>query len=1251
MSMTVETNTLESLQAQLADRILVLDGAMGTMIQALGLSEADFRGEEFANHSCDLKGCLDLLSITQPEQIKQIHREYLDAGADIILTNTFTSTSVSLDDYKLSDRDYDINFSAAKNARETVDCYPTTSDKPRFIAGSLGPTNRTTSMSPDVNNPGFRAVTFDQMKDSYKTAACGLMDGGVDILIAETTFDTLNLKACLFAISELFEEKGREIPMMASMTITDASGRTLSGQTLRAFWNSVSHANLLSIGINCALGPGEMRPYVEELSQLVGLPVSCHPNAGLPNAFGGYDETPAQMAKTLGEFAHEGWVNIVGGCCGTTPEHIKAISETVQKTIPRKIPITQSLSQYSGLEPFEIRSDSNFSIIGERTNVTGSRRFARLIREEKYEEALNVARQQVENGANIIDINMDEGLLDSPQVMTTFLNLVAAEPEIARVPIMIDSSDWKVIEAGLKCVQGKAIVNSISMKEGEEKFLAQAKKVHRYGAAVVVMAFDEHGQATDRKRKVAICQRAFQLLKKEAGFPPEDIIFDPNILTVGTGMEEHASYGVEFIEAVREIKKVCPGAKTSGGVSNVSFAFRGNNTVREAMNAAFLFHAIEAGLDMGIVNAGQLAVYEEIEPALLERVEDVILNRRPDATERLVEFSASVKQKAETEDDSQKLAWREGTVAERLQHAILKGVTDFIDEDTEEARLQYGKPLDVIQGPLMDGMTVVGRLFGSGKMFLPQVVKSARVMKKAVAWLTPFMEDEKEEATQSNTRGTIVMATVKGDVHDIGKNIVGIVLQCNNYEVIDLGVMVPAEKILQTAIEKKADLIGLSGLITPSLTEMVSVAGQMKRREFTIPLLIGGATTSAKHTAVKIAPQYQEPVVHVVDASLSVPVVEKLLDKKKRSEFIEENVKKQNRDRETFANRQNQKLASYGESKQNRFPTNWATAQIDDPSFLGTKVLDNLPLQDLVPFIDWSPFFQTWELRGKYPAILKDSVVGEQATQLFEDAQKLLDRIVSEKLLTAKGVFGFWPAHSDGDDIIVYTDSEVIDHWNNTGGGLLPLPLKEDRQQGLTMQFPMLRQQWQRKGQSVFRSLSDYIAPFESGRTDFLGAFAVTTGIGCDELAKRFEEEQDDYQAIMCKALADRLAEAFAEMLHQKARNEWGYGSKESLSHKQLVAEKYRGIRPAFGYPACPDHTLKRPLFELLDAEKNTGISLTESFAMMPASSVSGLYFAHPEAKYFSVDRIDKEQVEDYAKRMGKPTAEVERWLQPNLGY
>jgi 5-methyltetrahydrofolate--homocysteine methyltransferase len=1219
------------LEELLAERILILDGAMGTMIQACGLTEEGFRGERFANHPKNLCGCNDLLVLTQPGIIESIHRAYLEAGADIIETNTFNATRVSMADYGLEAHVVEINRAAARIARKLADEFtrldPT---RPRFVAGSIGPTNKTASFSRKVEDPGFREVTFDDLVAAYTEQIDGLVSGGVDILLPETVFDTLNLKACLFGIESYFEKHGIRLPVMVSGTITDASGRTLSGQTLEAFWVSIAHFEMLSVGLNCALGPEQLRPHIAALSRIAPRFVSCHPNAGLPNAFGGFDETPEHMAAVLGEFATNGLVNIVGGCCGTTPAHIHAIATAVNGKRPRVRPRPSRHSFYSGLEPLEIRPQSNLIVIGERTNVTGSRLFARLVRAGQFEDAVAVAAQQVEAGANILDVNMDDALLDGVQSITRFLNLLAAEPSIARLPVMLDSSNWAVLEAGLKCVQGKPIVNSISVKEGEQRFLAQARLARRYGAAVVVMAFDERGQAADRQRKVEICARAYRLLTEQAGMDPSDIIFDVNVLTVGTGIEEHANYAVEFIDAVRELKRRFPDCRTSGGISNVSFSFRGNDVVREAMNSAFLYHAIHAGLDMAIVNAGQLAVYEQIPPALLERVEDVLLNRRPDATERLIAFAATVKQK-ET-DVGVHPAWRDATVAERLRHALVHGIVDYIEDDVEEARQALGRPIAVIEGPLMDGMNLVGDLFGAGKMFLPQVVKSARVMKKAVAYLTPFLEAEQAVAdTGRQPRGRIVMATVKGDVHDIGKNIVGVVLGCNNYEVIDLGVMVPAEEILRVARERGATMIGLSGLITPSLEEMVHVAREMENAGFDVPLLIGGATTSAKHTAVKIAPVYHESVVHVKDASRCVGVVDRLTRPELTSEFDAENRAAQDRDRQSYARRHERTLVPYPQALARRFTVDWRAAVIDRPTFLGVRVLADTPLENIVPYIDWSPFFSVWELRGKYPAVLGDPAIGREARKLFDDARRLLDELIRRESLSAHGAYGIFPANSDGDDIVIFADeSRAVE----------------------TARLHMLRQQWQRKGQEVFRSLSDYIAPREAARVDFLGAFAVTAGIGTDELVQRFEHEHDDYRAIMVKALSDRLAEAFAEMLHEKVRkSDWGYARDERLSDADLIDEKYRGIRPAPGYPACPDHTEKRTLWRLLDVEKNCGIRLTTSFAMHPAASVCGWYFALPQARYFAVDLITRDQVVDYAQRKGMLIPEVERWLAPNLGY
>ncbi len=1212
------------------ERILILDGAMGTMIQGYSLDEAGYRGGKFVDHPSDLKGNNDLLCITRPEIVEAIHRQFLEAGADIIETNSFNSTSISMADYKMEKIVKDLNLAAARVARKAADAVTANDPKrPRFVAGALGPTNRTASMSPDVNNSSLRTVTYDQLVAAYYEQVHALMEGGVDLLLPETTFDTLNLKAALFAIEKCFADFGRRLPIIASVTITDASGRTLSGQTVEAFWNSVSHANLLAVGINCALGPENMRPYVEELAHLAPIYTHCYPNAGLPNAFGGFDETPERMAASLKDFAANGWLNMVGGCCGTTPAHIKAIANAALN-IPRREPArVEPLTRFSGLEPLTLRPESNFTMIGERTNVTGSPKFSKLILEGKLEEGLVVARQQVDGGANILDVNMDEAMLDSERTMTTFLNYIASEPEISRIPIMIDSSKWSVIEAGLKCVQGKAIVNSISLKEGEEAFKHHARLVRLYGAGVVVMAFDEKGQADTIERKVAICTRSYRILTQEIGFPPTDIIFDPNILTVATGIEEHNSYAVNFIEATRQIKATLPHCKVSGGISNLSFSFRGNNTVREAMHSAFLYHAIRAGLDMGIVNAGQLEVYEEIPKNLLELVEDVILNRRPDATERLVGFAETVKQKGKVQvkDD----AWRNTSVEERLSHSLVKGIVDFIDADVEEARQKYGRPILVIEGPLMAGMNVVGDLFGAGKMFLPQVVKSARVMKKAVAILLPYMEEEKKKTGGVQTQGKILMATVKGDVHDIGKNIVGVVLGCNNYEVIDLGVMVPCEKILATARERGVNIIGLSGLITPSLEEMVHVAKEMQREGFKVPLLIGGATTSKIHTAVKISQNYGQSVVHVLDASRAVGVVSSLINPDLKNAFDVKNRAEQEESRKEHAGkRAAAPVLSIEKARERRTSLDWKNHPPSRPSFTGFRTFRDFPLADLVPFIDWSPFFHTWELRGRYPKIFDDPVVGGRAKELFEDAQKLLKQIVDRKLLSAHGVFGFFPSNAVGDDIVVYADEQR----------------KSER-----MVLHTLRQQMEKTDGQPNQALSDFIAPRESGVPDYIGAFAVTTGIGIEAVVQDFEKAHDDYNAIMTKALADRLAEAFAECLHKKARDEWGFGKSENLTSEDLIREKYRGIRPAPGYPACPDHTEKPLIFDLLDVTKNTGITLTESMAMYPASSVSGLYFSHPESKYFAVGKIGKDQVLDYHRRKGMDLKAVERWLSPNLNY
>ena len=1216
------------LEEALGRRIVLMDGAMGTMVQRHKLTEKDFRGERFAAHGKDLKGNNDVLAVTQPDVIGGIHQAYLEAGAEVIETNTFNATSISQADYGLEGAVREINLAAARLARRIADEF--LKDHPgrqAWVAGAVGPTNRTASMSPDVNRPDFRAVTFRQLAEAYGEQVRALIEGGVDLLLPETTFDTLNLKAALWAMEEIFDEIGYRLPVMISVTITDASGRTLSGQTTEAFWHSIRHARPFSVGINCALGPKEMRPYLAALSKVADCFVSCYPNAGLPNAFGGYDETPEQMAEVLGEFGRAGFLNMVGGCCGTTPEHIAAIGKGVKGLAPRLAQPPPPATVLSGLEPYTIGTGGSFTSIGERTNVTGSPKFATLIKEGNFDAAVAVARQQVEAGANLIDINFDEALLDGEASMMRFLNLVASEPEISRVPLVLDSSKWSVLEAGLQCVQGKPVVNSISLKEGEGPFLDQARKVRRYGAAVIVMAFDERGQATDRKQKVEICKRAYQLLTEKAGFVPEDIIFDVNILTVATGIEEHNGYAVEFIEAIREIKKILPGCKTSGGVSNISFSFRGNNPVREAMHSCFLYHAIQAGLDMAIVNAGQLAVYEEIPVDLKERVEDVLLNRRPDATERMLEFAETVKAggKAVAKDE----AWRKGTVENRLLHALLKGITDHIDTDTEEARKKYGRPLEVIEGPLMGGMRHVGDLFGEGKMFLPQVVKSARVMKKAVAYLTPFMENEKAAGVRSQA-GKILMATVKGDVHDIGKNIVGVVLACNGYEVIDLGVMVPCEKILAEAKTHGVDVIGLSGLITPSLDEMVTVASEMEREKMAVPLLIGGATTSAAHTAVKIAPAYTGPVVHVIDASRVVGVAQQLLSKEKGPGFVQQVRVDQDKARKEFESRRSaQKLLTLGEARKKAARFDWSINP-EKPEFLGLKIFEDYPLAELAEYIDWSPFFHAWELRGRFPKILQDPVVGAEATKLYRDAQILLGKILKEKRIRARGVMAFFPANSEGDDILLYED---------------------DSRKKVRACLHALRQQMARTDGQPNRCLADFVAPISSGKKDYVGAFAVTAGHGVEDWAKELESKHDDYQAILLKALADRCAEAFAERMHQLARQAWGFGKSEKFSKEDLIDEKYRGIRPAAGYPACPDHTEKRGLMALLEAEKNTGIRLTESCAMTPASSVSGLYFGHPEARYFAVGPIGKDQVEDYAKRKKMAVGTVEKWLQPNLAY
>jgi 5-methyltetrahydrofolate--homocysteine methyltransferase len=1224
-------HTPHPIEQLLRERILVLDGAMGTMIQRYGLEEKHYRGERFAAHPIDLKNNSDALSLVQPGIIEEIHRGYLDAGADLVETNTFNANAISMSDFGMEALVYELNVASARIARSAVrDAMERDPSRPRFVAGALGPTTRTASLTQNVDDPGARTVSYVQLVDAYYEQVRGLMDGGVDLLLAETTFDTLNLKAALFAVQKFFDETGRRVPVIATLFMPDTSGRTLLGQTLEAFWISVSHAPLLSVGLNCSLGPAQMRAYVEELARLAPVYLTCYPNAGLPNELGAYDMTPGEMAPHLREWAENGWLNIVGGCCGSTPDHIRRIAEAVRGCKPRVPGEGSPYSQLSGLEPLTIRPETNFVMIGERTNVTGSPKFSRLILEENYEEAVGIARQQVDNGANILDVNVDEGLLDSEAVMTKFLNLLVAEPDVARVPMMIDSSKWSVLEAGLRCVPGKAVVNSISLKEGEEQFREQAWLIRRYGAGVVVMAFDERAQADTYERKIEICERSYRLLTEEIGFPPQDIIFDPLILTIATGMEEHNDYAVAFIEATRWIKENLPGCKVSGGVSNISFSFRGNNAVREAMHSAFLFHAIRAGMDMGIVNAGMLAVYEEIPKDLLQLVEDVLLNRRPDATERLLAFADSVKQQGPSQAKDE--AWRQGTVEERLSHALVKGIVDYIDADVEEARQQYAVPLSIIEGPLMDGMNIVGDLFGAGKMFLPQVVKSARVMKKAVAYLLPFMEEEKERTGNRQAQGRIVMATVKGDVHDIGKNIVGVVLGCNNYDVIDLGVMVPGEKILRTARETGADLIGLSGLITPSLDEMAHVAREMEREGFTIPLLIGGATTSRAHTAIKIGPAYGQPVIHVLDASRAVGVVGSLLNPGLKEAYTRENRELQAHLREQHAAKREQNaLLPLAEARRRGLKTDWPAADLPRPSFTGVRTLRDFPLRELVPYIDWTPFFHTWELRGRYPQILEDEVVGERARELLQDARCVLARIVDEGLLTARAVYGFFPAHSLGDDLQLYTD--------------------DSRTEVLTTLHTLRQQLEKRQDEPVNYALADFVAPKETGLPDYVGAFAVTTGHGVEALVQEYKAEHDDYNAIMVQALADRLAEAFAERLHKQARDDWGYGRSEGLTQEDLIRERYRGIRPAPGYPACPDHTEKWPLFDLLNATDGAGITLTESLAMYPASSVSGLYFAHPEARYFNVGKIGRDQVEDYARRKGMEVPEVERWLAPNLGY
>lgn len=1273
MTVTEKINIREVLK----HRILILDGAMGTMIQRYKLEDYDYRGERFKDWSHDVKGNNDLLSLTRPDVIREIHAAYFEAGADIAETNTFSGTTIAMADYGMEELVYELNYESARIAREVADEYTAKNpDKPRFVAGSMGPTNRTASLSPDVNNPGYRAVSFDQLVEAYYEQIKGLTDGGSDILLVETVFDTLNAKAALFAIDKFFVDarngkverlatwrniEGESLPIMVSGTITDASGRTLSGQTTEAFLTSVSHLPLLSVGINCALGADLMRPYVQILANESPFFTSAHPNAGLPNEMGEYDESPEQMGEVIDGFLKDSLVNIIGGCCGTTPAHIKVIADLAAKHQPRLLPERETVMKLSGLEPVKVTKLTNFVNIGERCNVTGSKKFARLIRESKYDEALSIAREQVESGAQVIDVNLDEGMIDGVEAMKTFLNLIAAEPDISKVPLMIDSSKWEVIESGLKCVQGKSIVNSISLKEGKEKFIESAKTVLRYGAATVVMAFDETGQADNFERRKEICERAYRILVDEVGFPAEDIIFDPNILTVATGMEEHNNYAVDFINAVRWIKENLPYAKVSGGVSNVSFSFRGNEPVREAIHTAFLYHAIKAGLDMGIVNAGQIGIYDEIPKDVLELVEDVLLNRRPDSTERLVAYAETVKDKGKTQSGPD-LSWRELPVKERISHALVKGLSDFIDEDVEECRHMFDRPLEVIEGPLMDGMSIVGDLFGEGKMFLPQVVKSARVMKKAVAYLQPFIEAEKSE---SSSAGKILLATVKGDVHDIGKNIVGVVLGCNNYEIIDLGVMVPLDKILAAAEEHKVDIIGLSGLITPSLDEMVSVAKEMERRKMTTPLLIGGATTSRIHTAVKIDPSYSGPVIHVLDASRSVPVAGKLIQSDVSQQQVLVDIKAEYAKlRDDHSKRGGTKEhLPIEKARENKAPIDWTNFKATKPQFLGTRIFDDYDLADISKYIDWTPFFQTWQLHGKYPQIFDDKVVGGEAMKLYEDAAVLLGEIIRDKELKAKAVIGFWPANSIQDDVILHHFEENVKEVSCERHGShqhieykISKGIGEKSDAGELIADNMavlhhLRQQTVKAKNLPNYCLSDFIAPLESGHTDYIGGFAVTAGVGIEPLLEKFEKDNDDYNSIMVKALADRLVEALAELMHERVRKEfWGYAAGESFSNEDLIKESYMGIRPAPGYPACPDHTEKSKLFELLGAE-DIGITLTESYAMYPASSVSGWYFSHPESRYFPVGKVHKDQVVDYAARKDMDLEEMERWLAPIIGY
>ncbi len=1224
---------LIELQSLLSDRILILDGAMGTMIQRFGFAEVDFRGDRFADWESPLMGNNDLLSLTQPDAILGIHRAYLDAGADLVSTNTFNAQAVSQADYGMEAAAYEMNVASAQLARQAADeANAKAPGKPRFVVGAIGPMNKTLSLSPDVEDPGFRGVTFDAVRDAYAEQIRGLVDGGADILLVETIFDTLNAKAAVAALRRFFRQTGKVLPVMISGTIVDQSGRTLVGQTVEAFWTSLAHApELLSFGLNCALGTEQMRPFIQELSRIAPVPTSLYPNAGLPNEMGGYDESAEHMATVLAEYAHDGLLNIVGTCCGSTPEHTKALTEALDGTAPRISPKPDHRTRLAGLEPLVFRSDLNFVNIGERTNVTGSKRFARLIKENDYEEGLSVARQQVENGAQAVDVNMDEGLLDSEAAMERFLLLAMSEPDIARVPVVVDSSKWDVIEAGLKCLPGKPIVNSISLKEGEDIFRKQAETARDYGAAVIVMAFDEEGQADSVERRTSVCQRAYRILVDELGFPPQDIIFDPNIFAIATGIPEHNRYAIDYIEAVRWIKANLPDAKISGGVSNLSFSFRGNETVREAMHAAFLFHAVRAGMDMGIVNAGQLAVYDEVEPVLLNLVEDVLFDRRPDATERLVTFAEQAREQEST-GVVEKEAWRETTVAERLKHALVKGIVDYIEEDTEEARLASKRPLDVIEGPLMDGMNVVGDLFGSGKMFLPQVVKSARVMKKSVAHLTPFIEREQaEHGGEVWARPKVLLATVKGDVHDIGKNIVGVVLGCNNYDVIDLGVMVPADRILDAALEHDVDVIGLSGLITPSLDEMVFVASELERRHMHKPLLIGGATTSKLHTAVKVAPRYTGPTVHVLDASRSVSTVGAIISDEHRASFMASIEREYEEVRMRYASRNgSHELLSLEDAQSNAVAIDWETAPISIPTQLGPATFDQVSITDLRSFIDWGPFFIAWEMKGKYPQILDDANVGEQARSLHHDANALLDELEISGAFRPRGAAGLFPAASEGEDIHIFHDESRIE---------------------IASTLHTLRQQTKKTAGKPNRALADYVAPATSGRHDYVGAFAVSIH-GVEALAEHYRADHDDYNAILAQSLADRLAEAFAEWLHARIRTKlWGYAPDERLSSEDLVRERYRGIRPAPGYPAQPDHTEKRTLFKLIDAEVNTGVALTEHLAMTPAASVCGFYFAHPEASYFNVGVLGKDQIADYAIRKGAAIEEIQRWLAPNLAY